>query len=190
VSSEKVAVIETVFIRQLRDLQKLLLRETAYYSVGLDTYDEARKRIAFLKDVIENKGGHRIFYHDGKPIEREKDLQILCRLVWYGSPSDAATEANDGRGPVDFKISRGAKDKTLIEMKLASNTKLEANIKKQVEIYKAASDARNALKVILFFSAAQQTRVVTVLKKLGLEGNSDIIMIDARDDNKPSGSKA
>ena len=55
-------------------------------------------------------------------MQRESDLQILCRFVWFGSPSDVGTEANDGRGPVDYKISRDAKDKTLIEMKLAKNT--------------------------------------------------------------------
>ena len=38
-------------------------------------------------------GGHRIFYHDGKPIEREKDLQILCRLVWFDTPSDVSTRS-------------------------------------------------------------------------------------------------
>jgi hypothetical protein len=146
--------------------------------------------VAFLKDVIENKGGHRIFYHEGLPIEREKDLQILYRLVWFGSPSDVGTEANDGRGPVDFKISRGAHDKTLVEMKLAKNKHLEANLKKQVEIYQAASDARRAIKVIIFFSASEQIRAVGILKGLGLWGNKDIVLIDARPDNKPSGSKA
>jgi hypothetical protein len=102
----------------------------------------------FPKDVIENKGGHRIFWHDGKPLEREKDLQIHYRLVWFGTPSDVTTEANDGRGPVDFKISRGRPDKTLVEMKLAKNSKLERNLKRQVPIYQAASDAKRAIKAI------------------------------------------
>jgi len=33
-------------------------------------------------------------------------------------------------------------------------------------------------------------RVQRILKRLGLEGNKDIVLIDARKDNKPSGSKA
>ena len=60
----------------------------------------------FLKDVIENKGGHRIFYFNGEPLEREEDLHILYRLTWYATESDVTREANDGRGPVDFKVSR------------------------------------------------------------------------------------
>jgi hypothetical protein len=59
----------------------------------------------------------KIFYVDGKPIQREKDLQILYNLVWYGTSSDASPESNSGRGPVDFKISRGAADKTLVSLK-------------------------------------------------------------------------
>jgi hypothetical protein len=143
-----------------------------------------------LKDVIENKGGHRIFYHDGVAIQRESDLQIIFRFVWYGSPSDVGTEASDGRGPVDYKISRGAKDKTLIEMKLAKNTGLERNLQRQLPIYQGASDAEHGIKVIIYFSASEQARVEGILDKLGMLGHKDIVLIDARNDNKPSGSKA
>lgn len=190
ISSDKLLEIERVFIHQLREFQNLLSSDSQFYRVKGDTYEEAHARLAYLKDVIENKGGHRIFYHDGKPVEREKDLQIMYRLVWFGSPSDVGAEANDGRGPVDYKISRGRRDKTLIEMKLAKNTHLERNLAKQVEIYQAASDAPRAIKVILFFSAEQEERAVTILTKLNLLNSRDVILIDARSDNKPSGSKA
>ncbi|MCK1478867.1 hypothetical protein IVB27_30010 [Bradyrhizobium sp. 197] len=189
-SAEKVLATEYMFIRQIADIQKTLLRETAFYGTSGGAYEEAHARVGYLKDVIENKGGHRLFYHDGAPVQREKDLQILYRLVWFGTPSDVGTEANDGRGPVDFKISRGAHDKTLVEMKLAKNTQLERNLEKQVPIYQAASDAQNAIKVILYFSVAELRKVNTILKKLDLADNKDIVLIDARDDNKPSGSKA
>jgi hypothetical protein len=125
ISAEKVVAAEFMFIQQLKELQQTLRHNTRFYEIGALTYAEAHARLAYLKDVIENKGGHHLFYHGGAPIEREKDLQILYRLVWFGTPSDVGTEANDGRGPVDFKISRGAKDKTLVEMKLAKNTHLE-----------------------------------------------------------------
>jgi hypothetical protein len=190
ISSEKVIATEYLFVRQLAEIQKTLVATTQFYSVGRTTYEESHSRLAYLKDVIENKGGHRLFYNGGIPIEREKDLQVLYRLVWFGTPSDAGTEANDGRGPVDFKISRGAKDKTLVEMKLAKNTHLERNLEKQLPIYQQASDAQNGIKVIIFFSRAEEDRVLGILDKLGLIGHKDIVLIDARDDNKPSGSKA
>lgn len=190
VSEEKVIATELMFIHQLRELQHVLAQNTPFYDIKALTYAEAHARLAYLKDVIENKGGHRLFYHNGTAIEREKDLQILYRLVWFGSPSDVGTEANDGRGPVDFKISRGARDKTLVEMKLAKNTQLERNLEKQVPIYQAASDAEHGIKAIIFFSKAEQERAEGILDKLGLLGHQDIVLIDARDDNKPSGSKA
>jgi hypothetical protein len=190
ISADRVHGTEQVYINQVRDIQRKLAAESDFYRVIGNTYEEAHARLTYLKDVIENKGGHRLFYENGSPIEREKDLHILYRLVWFGSPSDVGTEANDGRGPVDFKISRGANDKTLVEMKLAKNSKLEQNLQKQVEIYKKASDAKKAIKVIIFFTRAEMQRAEGILDKLGLLGEKDIILIDARDDNKPSGSRA
>jgi hypothetical protein len=87
-------------------------------------------------------------------------------------------------------MSRGAKDKTLIEMKLAKNTGLERNLERQLPIYQAASDAKNGIKTIIFFSAEEKARVEGILDKLGILGHRDVVLIDARNDNKPSGSKA
>lgn len=190
ISAEKVIATEYLFVEQLMEIQRTLVAASSYYQIGRSTYEESHARLAYLKDVIENKGGHRLFYHDGKAIEREKDLQILFRLVWFGTPSDAGTEANDGRGPVDFKISRGAKDKTLVEMKLAKNSQLERNLEKQLPVYQAASDAKQGIKAILFFTQQEELKLKLILKKLGLTGHRDIVLIDGRRDNKPSGSKA
>lgn len=98
ISSEKVLSTELVYVRQLRELQDLLATVTQFYKTGRSTYQEAHARLAYLKDAIENKGGHRIFYDGDTPIGSEKDLQILYRLAWFGSPSDVGAEANDGRG--------------------------------------------------------------------------------------------
>jgi len=95
ISSERVFDTERIFIHQLREFRALLLTQTRFYSLGHDTYEEAHARLAYLKDVIENKGGHRIFYNAGQPvIRRETDPQIMYRLVWFGSPSDVSTEVN------------------------------------------------------------------------------------------------
>ncbi|RKF14231.1 hypothetical protein D6850_12810 [Roseovarius spongiae] len=189
-SFEKVFATELFFSKRLREVLQPVLAGTDFYRVKPGTYEESHIRLAYLKHVIEDMGGWRIFYDEnGKAVEREKDVQILYRLVWFGTPSDAGTEANDGRGPVDFKISRG-REKTLVEMKLAKNTKLEMNLKKQTDIYQASSDAQRAIKAIVYFSYSQLTRVQRILKRLGLEDSKDIVLIDARKDNKPSGSKA
>ncbi|MEL6064698.1 MULTISPECIES: hypothetical protein [unclassified Methylobacterium] len=189
-SSAKVALTRFIFEHQVKDIQAQLASQSGFYRINGTTYEETHERLAFFKDVIENKGGHRIFWHNGESIQRESDLQILCKFIWCGTPSDASAEVNDGRGPVDFKISRGAFDKTLIEMKLAKNTKLKQNLEKQLPIYQASSSAKKGIKVIAYFDAAEKAKVIGVLKELGIEGHPDVVLIDARNDNKPSGSKA
>jgi hypothetical protein len=134
ISDEKIAEIETLFIQQVESFVGQLLKNTEFYNYVGDTYAESHARALFLKDVIENKDGYRLFYLNGKPITREQDLQILFRLTWFATPSDVNREVNNGRGPVDFKISRGSGDKSLVEFKLASNSQLKRNLEKQVAI--------------------------------------------------------
>lgn len=190
-AQQRVREVERIFIAQIRDLVTSFLGPEGFYEIPPNSYDDARRRLLFLKDVIENKGGYRIFYVNGKPIHRESDLQILFRLAWYASPFDVTREANDGRGPADFKISRGADDKTIVELKLAKNTQLERNLRKQAEIYSQASDATNPpLKGILHFNVTELERVQEVLHRLGLIDCPDIVLIDGSNANKPSGSKA
>jgi hypothetical protein len=188
-STEDVKASFALFVESAK---KLIhgLTETDFYSVSATTESEVRQRIEFLKDVIENKGGHRLFYVKGQPLRREKDLQILFRLVWFGTSLDVSREVNDGRGPVDYKVSKGALDKTIVEMKLASNTGLERNLEHQAAIYQKASDASTAYKVIVFFTDDELARVRKILRRLNLDGHRSVVLIDARSDNKPSGSKA
>ena len=188
-SADKVEASLTLFVEHAKQLIHLLSTETPFYREPLTSKEAAREKVLFLKDVIENKGGHRIFYSKGKPIKREEDLQVLYRLVWHATSYDISREVNDGRGPVDFKVSRGSADKTLVEMKLVSNRSLQRNLKKQVEIYKKASDAKAAIKVILYFDEQEKKRARAILKNLGIDKSKDIVLIDAGID-KPSGSKA
>jgi hypothetical protein len=191
-ASEKVRISDQVFVEQIKAF-RAELRRTPFYEVSGYTYQEAHQRIGYLKDQIENKGGHRLFYVKGVGIEREEDIHIMYRLCWFGTPSDVSREVNDGRGPADFKVSRGSSDKTIVEFKLAKNSQLKRNLEHQVEIYRKASDAKGGIKVIVFFSSAERKRVTAILKELRLTDDRDIVLVDARKDNKdnkPSGSKA
>ncbi|MEK7508941.1 MAG: hypothetical protein AAB568_03765, partial [Patescibacteria group bacterium] len=124
VSEERVQAVYNLFVTELSSFIARLSEITEFYKNTGDTLSESYERVLFLKNVIENKDGYRLFYVKGQPIKREVDVQIMFRLTWYATPDDVTREANEGRGPVDFKVSRGAFDKTLIEFKLASNTKL------------------------------------------------------------------
>lgn len=188
VSKDNVQAVQYLFNNQIEQLVKLLAGNTPFYQIVPDAHDEAKKRVEYLKHVIEEQDGYRLFYQrNGNPIKRESDLQVIYRLVWYGSPLDVNREVNNGRGPVDYKISFGKNNATLVEFKLASNTKLKQNLAKQVDVYKAASETERAIKVILFFTDTECEKVHKVLNELGLTGNPDIVLIDARN-NKESAS--
>lgn len=138
ISKSKVEEVETLFIEQVQSFVELLSNTNFYNIPSKSSYAEALSRIEYLKKVIEDNDGYRLFYIGGVPIKREEDLQIIYRLTWFASDFDVNRETNNGRGPVDYAISKGAKDKTLIEFKLASNSKLKQNLENQVEIYEKA----------------------------------------------------
>ena len=190
ISATKVRLSVQLYVDKFKGLVSALEQLTKFYQISGNTYDEALARAQFLKDVIENKGGHRFFYVNGEPLQREEDLQIAYRLTWYATPSDISREVNDGRGPADFKASRGASDKTIIEFKLAKNSNLKNNLDHQAAIYQRASDAKRSITVILYFHNSELLRTRRILRELKLEGADNIVLIDARKDNKPSGSKA
>ncbi len=181
---------EAVFISQVSKFVEELKSQSAFYSTLDTTHDESYKRVIFLKQVIENNDGYRMFYVKGKPVKREADLQLMFRLTWYASQDDVNAEVNNGRGPVDYKISRGSKDSTLVEFKLASNSKLKQNLANQVEVYKSANQTKQSIKVILYFSDDELQKVQRVMRELELKEGRHLVLIDAQTNNKQSGSNA
>ena len=180
ISKKKVEEVESVFIEQINDLVEKLNSITGFYKIRPKcSFKESLERIYFLKQVIESNDGYKLFYIDGNPIKREEDLQIIYRLTWFASDFDVNRETNNGRGPVDYSVSKGVKDKTLIEFKLASNSKLKQNLKNQVGIYEIANNTNLSIKVILFFDNNELNRVNKILKDLKLENCSNIVLIDA-----------
>jgi hypothetical protein len=190
VSRDRVEKALQLFVMQVKQFAALLYNESEFYETPTDTLRAARKRALFMKDVIENNDGYRIFYISGKPVQREEDLQILYRLTWYATVFDVNREVNNGRGPVDFKVSVGSQNKSLVEMKLASNKKLKQNLQKQVAIYESANETKKSIKIIIYFNDREKSKVTRVLKQLGFLGNENFILIDANRANKISASKA
>lgn len=188
-SNAKVQETEHQFVENVQTLVTEYLVNSEFYKYG-NSYEESLKRVRFFKHVIEDKGGHQFFYVNGKPLQREDDLHIMFKLTWFGTSMDVNAEVNNGRGPVDFKVSRGRADACLIEFKLAKNTALERNLLHQVKIYEKASETRSSIKVIVYFSEDELSRVNKLLQKLNLESKEDIVLIDASLDTKVSASKA
>ncbi len=181
-----------VLVGMVKKLVSDLSSRTDLLSGALTSYDEAFRLVHGFKQYIENQDGYRLINRDGneKPFSNESDVQLFFGLTFLATRFDLNREPNNGRGPVDFKVSEGAFDKSLIEFKLASNTQLKRNLQKQVQIYEAANQTRSSVKVIIFYTQQEQEKVQRILSDLKLTGEESIVVIDARADNKPSASKA
>lgn len=188
ISAERVEKLKSEIIETIGQLIRALFKGSEFYRTPTTSYAEALARATFLKNVIENNDGYRIFYKDGKPIAQEESIQRIFRLTWFSSPYDVNSEVNNGRGPADYKVSFGERDSTIVEFKLGSSTSLERNLKNQTAIYKKASKAITDIAVILCYSKTEIARVIRVLKKLKIEDAENIIVIDASP--KLSASKA
>lgn len=189
ISAKKVSNVKRQYIEEVRRFQSLLSEQTDFYKESYDSYEESMRRVAYLKQVIENNDGYKLFYDRRKQVvTNEKTLQLLFKFVWYGTVFSVDSEVNNGRGPVDYKISMGSKNSTLVEFKLASNSKIKQNLEHQVEVYKNANKTQKSIKVILYFNIAEKRKVEKILKDLKIETVENIILIDASLQTKASAS--
>ena len=158
-SLEKVQDTLAIFVDQLKRVVDDLTVNTDFYAQGWSSYGEALYRGKGFKQYIENQDGWKLINRGGKPFAQEKEVQLYFGLIWFGSAFDVNRETNNGRGPVDYKVSIGAADKSLIEFKLASNSQLKRNLQKQVEIYEAANQTSQSIKVVICYTDHDQTSV-------------------------------
>ncbi len=190
ISAKKVDDTRHVLVDQVKSAIRALKVNAGFYEQPASSYVECLKRAKWFKGYIENQDGYKLVNRAGGPFSREDEVQLFFGLIWYGTEFDVNREVNNGRGPVDFKVSAGRIDKSLIEFKLGSNTGLKRNLEKQVAIYEAANRTHSSVKVVVYYTERDENRVRDVLKALRLEGEESIVLVDARADNKPSASKA
>ncbi|PPG06598.1 hypothetical protein C5C59_05710 [Rathayibacter sp. AY1F4] len=181
-----------VFVQMVQRVVEDIRANTSLHLTPVTSYDEALTRANGFKQYVENQDGYRLLNKAGqeRPLATEKKVQLFFGLIFFGSEFDVNREVNNGRGPVDFKLSKGAVDKSLIEIKLARNSQLKRNLQNQVEVYEKANGTRTSVKMIVCYTEADVAKGYAVLKELDLRGEKSIVVIDARADNKPSGSKA
>jgi len=190
ISAARVDETRNVLVEQIKKVLADLEARTDFNEKSWTSYDEARDRVLAFKQYVENQDGYRLINRAGQPFSKETEVQLFFGLIWCYTVFDINREPNNGRGPVDFKVSYGAGDKSLIEFKLASNTQLRRNLEKQVEIYEKANKTHTSVKVIICYTAEDQARLTKLLREMKLENDESIVVIDARSDNKPSASKA
>lgn len=88
-------------------------------------------------------------------------------------------------------VSKGQNNQNIIEFKLASNSRL-SHVFTQGEIYEVANCSEGSLVVIFYFSEEEYIYAKNVVSVAGYESMIDesIYLIDCRNDNKASASKA
>lgn len=190
-SRDKVVDTQQLLRDQVQAAARDLAAKTDLFAKPWTSFDEAMKAVETFKHYVENQDGWRLINRGkGRPFANETEVQGFFGLLLQSSRFDVNREPNNGRGPVDYKISMGL-DKSLIEFKLAKSSSLERNLSNQVAVYEAANKTKNSVMVVICYTASDVAKVQRVSKKLGLDQPDarPLVVIDARSDNKKSASK-
>lgn len=116
-----------------------------------DLIEAVETILKYFKKGIENFMWKDAYFPDGSP-KHEFYFQNL--FLYMADPMcterdiDISPETNKGRGPVDFKLSRG-KGNVAVELKLTSNSNLANGFKVQLPIYAKAEESRHSYFVVI-----------------------------------------
>ncbi|MBV1820428.1 hypothetical protein L0P54_10490 [Anaerosalibacter bizertensis] len=138
-----------------------------------------------FKDLVENNKVSELLYVNNKP-RSEKIVQraFFCVAESYCAANnlDISPESDSGRGPVDFKMSRG-EDKTVVEIKLTTNNNLIHGFEVQIEEYAKAEKTENKIFMVVDNGGSQsrldKVKEIYKNKKDSEEKVPDLIVIDA-----------
>lgn len=139
----------------------------------------------YKKWIEENKGSFVINESKSRHMEKivQRTIHAVALMYCKEHNWDISPESDSGRGPVDFKISRGI-DKTVVEIKLTSNQQCVHGLEVQIEQY-ALAEETNKKVFVLVDTGVGTFRIHDVLKKheeMVENGKhpADIIVIDAK----------
>jgi hypothetical protein len=96
---------------------------------------------AFRHFVEERRGWELLWNDNGRPRKEAAAQRLFLGIVAHycrANDVDVSPEANIGRGPVDFKFSKGFRHRAALEVKLARNKKLWHGLEVQLPTYMKA----------------------------------------------------
>ncbi len=157
--------------------------------------DVVTKIVNQFSHLIENRDLWRDLWNRTKP-RPEKSAQRMFFAVAASycdsNDIDISPEADTGRGPVDFKFSKGSALRHLVEVKLSNNNKLVKGYTNQLELYKQGEKTFTATYLVIDigkegkkFEAINKARAAAIAAK---KPASDIVYVDGAP--KQSASKA
>ncbi|WP_196488931.1 hypothetical protein [Burkholderia cepacia] len=173
-------VVET-YVRQTANLQ--LQRPLDAISL----FRTVQVIVAKFQDLVEKNGLWKELWH-GADARGEKSLQRLFYTFAHSfceaHDLDLTPEADAGNGPVDFKLSVGARAKVLVELKLSTNPQVVHGYRTQLEIYKNADATRYAIYVLVDVgSLGEKLQKLESLRNEAIQQGriaSDVVYIDGR----------
>lgn len=136
-----------------------------------------------FKDLVENNALSKLLYDNKGKSRGEKSAQLL----FYGIASsfceandiDCNPELNSGRGNIDFKFSRGYKEKIIVEMKLTSNRQLVHGLTVQITEY-AKAEKTDKLVYLVIDDSKNEKRIADMYEAYNsMQQKPDLIFIDA-----------
>ena len=141
--------------------------------------------IEIFKDWVENNRGWDLI-REVPSKKREKAVQRMIHLAAKDyverNNLDISCEPDDGRGPVDIKLSRGT-DKTLAEIKLSTNPQYLHGYESQIREYGNAEKTRNLVYVFVDLdNPGRKKNIINLYKKTKHSQKQcpELIIIDAR----------
>lgn len=118
-------------------------------SSSSELLDAILKFVDQFRNYVENNDGWRLLWNDDASPKKEVAFQALFSGVLIphcqANDIDISKEANIGRGPVDFKFSKGYSKRVLVEAKLAANSKFWSGLTKQLPKYLKAEQIEQGI---------------------------------------------
>jgi hypothetical protein len=154
-----------------------------------EVYAVVQKICQHFKYLVEDKGLHDLLFDsDGRPkIEKASQLLFfgIADAYCFSNGLDISREPATGRGPADFKVSRGYHERVIVEVKLSSNGKYLDGLTAQLPTYLKSEKAKHG--IFLLIKIGDHEKKLRRIKKLHADlrksGKSvpELIIIDALD---------
>lgn len=137
-----------------------------------------------FRSLLEDNQLCKLLY-DG---EGKKKHESAAQLLFFGVASayceannlDLSPESDAGRGPVDFKASRGYRQKVVVEVKLTTNQNLVSGFLNQLKIYQKAEGASRGVYLVVH-NGGSEARLDALLKESASAGGGAprVLVVDA-----------
>jgi hypothetical protein len=133
----------------------------------MEVYKVVKSICETFKNLIENNGLYEVLYYEGKPRKERIAQKIFFSIsdsYCRSNNLDLSPETNSGRGPVDFKISKGYNSRVLVEIKLSSNPHLIHGYETQLIEYQKAEKSQYSIYLVIDVLGGFEKKVESILK--------------------------